>query len=611
MQKYFPALVKYKNFIFCENAGGSQVPVQVCKKINNFIESNYIQPGVNNLLSKKLTNDLNEINNITNTILNNKNGNIIYGSSTSQLVYNLANGLENYLINNKENEIILNNFNHESCISPFERIANKNNLKINWWNLNNFEINYNDILNKVNKNTKLVVLPHSSNILGNTFNIKFINNEIKKINPNTLTLVDGVATLAHNLIDVNDLDIDFYLISFYKFCGMRISVLYSKDKNLNQVENQNHYFLEKNSNQKLEIGGFNYENAISIIGLKDYLIDYYYYYYNSKINKLNRKDFCKIMNNIKSTEEQLINRFRKNLKNNNEITIIESKNSEKNPIFSLDFKNYNLNNINLILNELGIICKNSTFYCERFFDKYKLNKNSGLLRLSFMHYNTISEIDKICQYLNLFKKENLIFCFAEHYFNNNKEFQNSFNFIKKDNYYHNKRNRAFSLLKVTDKIEIIGNLHFYQSEIYNNINGNYLREYENINSNILDNSLFKDIIFKFNNLVSEQLNIKNKYIQIHKIRVYADQNSTNLVPEGIHQDGFNLIAIYCSKRENIKGGINNIYDKNKNIIYSKELKEGEMIILNDNKNYHDVTNIELVDKNNEGYRDVIILTTIS
>ena len=38
--------------------------------------------------------------------------------------------------------------------------------------------------------------------------------------------IDGVAYMAHGPIDVTDLDVDFYLVSFYKFCGLRVSALY-------------------------------------------------------------------------------------------------------------------------------------------------------------------------------------------------------------------------------------------------------------------------------------------------------------------------------------------------------------------------------------------------
>jgi selenocysteine lyase/cysteine desulfurase len=244
MKKFFPSLLNNKNFIFCENAGGSQIPNQVTKQVNKFLENYYIQPGSNNLLSNNLTNDLKEINDITNIILNNKKGKIIYGNSCSQLSFNLANGLKENLCDKNENNLIITDFNHEACVSPFERIFQEKNLNIKRQSLNNFSLNYDNIIEKVDNNTKLVILPHASNILGNILNIKYLNKKIKDKNKTTKILVDGVAYMPHDIIDVDLLDIDYYIVSFYKFCGLRISALYIKDENLIDIKNQNHYFLK-------------------------------------------------------------------------------------------------------------------------------------------------------------------------------------------------------------------------------------------------------------------------------------------------------------------------------------------------------------------------------
>tara|TARA_R110002074_G_scaffold156998_2_gene313503 strand:+ start:41 stop:1864 length:1824 start_codon:yes stop_codon:yes gene_type:complete len=607
MKQYFPSLTNNKEFIFCENAGGSQIPKHVINRLKFFLENYYLQPGNNNILSNNLSSNLEEINNITDIILNNKKGKIIYGNSCSQLSVNLANSLIPILCENKEANLIITDLNHEACVSPFERIFKNNNLNVITQSLDNFNLDYKELIDKVDHNTKLVILPHASNILGNILDIEYLNRKIKEKNKNTKILVDGVAYMPHELIDVDKLDIDYYVVSFYKFCGLRISALYIKDKNLTNITNQNHYFLNDSNEKKLEIGGINFENAISILGIKDYLLDI------KNANNFTRKYYEQIIESFKNHEKLLIDRFYKNLEKNNEIKIIESKNLKKIPIFSLQFKNYNSLNISLILNELNILCKSSTFYCDRFFDKYNFDKNEGLLRISLMHYNTLEEVDIITNYLNMFQKRELSIIFKNIYFYNSPDsyLKESFNFIKKDNYYNNSRNRAFSMLKIEDNIEIIGNLNFYQSGTYNNFNGNKMREYPNIDENILNDKLFIEILKNFNFIVKEQYGENNKYIQIHKIRVYANKDSTNLVPEGIHQDGFNMIAIYCLARVNIKGGRSIIYDENKKIIYEKELAEGEMIAINDNKYFHNVTNIELLDKEKIGYRDIIVLTTIS
>ena len=51
MKKFFPALNKYKNLIFADNAGGSQIPEQVLNSLNNFLINCYSQPYANNIIN--------------------------------------------------------------------------------------------------------------------------------------------------------------------------------------------------------------------------------------------------------------------------------------------------------------------------------------------------------------------------------------------------------------------------------------------------------------------------------------------------------------------------------------------------------------------------------
>lgn len=616
-RNYFPAIKKYNKLIFCDNAGGSQIPLNVINTTKNFLINNYVQPNANNILSKKITNDFKNIYNTTNTIFNNKTGNIIFGSSASQLFYNLANSIDKNIINNKN--IILPSFSHESCVTPFERIFKNNDSKIKWWDLENndnlnLNINYNKLLNQIDDNTSFIVIPHVSNILGNVLNIEFLSNEIKKINKNTKIIVDGVAYLPHDIIDINKFNVDYYCVSFYKFCGLRVSALYIN--NFHEINNQNHYFFDNkllnNSSKKLEIGGWNFESASSILGLKKYFEDIINEDKNIKTNKFNRKNYKQIMQKIKNHETNLSKTFYKNLKNNNEIKIIESKNIEKIPIFSIIFKNFKCYNVNLILNELGLICSNGSYYCDRLFEKLDLCKENGLLRISLMHYNTIDEVNKICNYINMFKRYELNFLYKEYNHSPSILLKDSFNYLEKDKYYELERYRAFSLLNIkNNKPVVCGNLNFYQSLNYNKYNGNNLREYKNINSKILNDNSFKKYINFFREKILLETKESPEYIQVHQIRVNAHNELTNLVPEGIHRDGFNMIGILVINRENINGGINNIYDNSKNLIYSKKLLEGDMVILNDIELYHDVSDINIKNKSKNGYRDVFIFTTIS
>ena len=627
MKKFFPSLLNNSKMIFCENAGGSQVPEQVIKSLNNHLIKTNFQPNGYSLSSKELDKNIKDVKDICKIIFNTKNSeDFIFGNSTSQLVYNLSNSLEKYFTQFENTEIVLNSFNHEACITPFERMAKKNNFKINWWDLdNNYNVNYHSLLDKININTKLVVLPHTSNITGNTIDLQYLSKQIKKISKDTLILVDGVAFMPHDIIDIQTYEIDFYLVSFYKFYGLRgSSVMYINDKLINSdiIENQNHYFLDntEKSEKKLEIGGINYECITSILGVRDYFLDIALML--NKEVQFNRELFTSVMSKFKKYENDMIYTFNEKIKKIKDIEVIECNHTKKTPIFSLLFKNYHHNNISLILNELEIICRNGTFYCDRLFDKFNLDKNEGVLRLSFFHYNTLEEVNRVIDYIKIFQKKKLLFDFSEYNLNdgviNFDNVKKSFNNLKDDLYYHNARKRAFSLLKINSntKIDIIGDLNFYQSNTYNGYNGNILRKYPNISHDLLSDKAFYNLVYTFMNNVNENyrksnLNRFDEYLQVHQIRVYANSENTNLIPEGIHQDGFNMIAIACIKRDNINGAINNIYVEKNNLVYSKQLDEGKMILINDNKLFHEVTNMKLSDKSKEGYRDIFVFTTIA
>ena len=621
MRRFFPSIIKYKNHIFCDNAGGSQLPSQIIKSFEEYLIKSNAQPYCNNIISKNLTQDIDNINNVTNILLNNISGKIVYGTSCTQLVYNFANSLENYFKKTQGN-IILPNFSHESCVTPFERIAKKNNLDIKWWNINkhSYEVNYDNILDIVDTNTSFVVLPHVSNILGNIIDIKYLNTEIKKKNPNTLIFVDGVAHLPHKLTDVHDYGVDYYIISYYKFCGLRLSAMYIKDPEFtnNIIQNQNHYFYNsvdaEQVNNKLQLGGINFELASGVLGLKNYFIDFAKEFnYNEEFNR-NMVKF--VMNKINDHEKELSRYFEKFIKNNIELDVIQDKNHDKIPLYSFRFQNFNEKNVNLILNELGLLCKTSAYHCNRLYDYLEIDKENGLLRISLMHYNSLDEVNKIIECLKLFKKEYYDFDFLVDYQNNwenSYKLKSSFDNLDKDNYYKNRRNRAYSLLKVDniDNIKIVGDLKFYQSSNYNMYNGDLLRYYKNIDYKLITDNNFKNIISKFVNHVNLKSINPCMYIHIHQIRVYVDDNVSNILPEGIHQDGFNMVGIVCVKRENIVGGINNIYNDKKEFVYSKQLEEGELLIINDKNMYHDVTSIERNKNFKDGYRDIFVLTTIS
>jgi selenocysteine lyase/cysteine desulfurase len=626
MKQFFPALNKYSNHLLLNNAAGTQIPNQVIKTVNNFIESGYAQPFDNNILSKINLDNINESKKIVNVFLNNNNnGTIVFGNSSSQLMYILSNSLKEYLSidnNFSKKNIIIADFNHESCITPFERVAYKNSLSLNWWSVsyeeNKISINYKDLFDKVNENTELIIIPHVSNILGNVLDIKYIKNEVNKINTNTKLVVDGVAYMPHNLMDVNDTNVDFYVFSFYKLFGLRISCLYIKNNTFNyNIENQNHIFFNNdNYENKLQIGGINYECLASILGVKNFFLSLAEMINYKNTLNFNRSLINYCYNNMTNYEKVNTNLMEQFLTNNAEIKYYTDNNLKKTPIFSFTFNNYSSKYIVNTLNSLNIIIANGSFYSNRLISNLDINETDGVVRASFMNYNYIQDIEILIQKLKYFKKHNMSFNYCINSTLKNKlseNIRNSFYNLPKDTFYENKRYRAFSLLETTDsKINIVGDASFFQSTAYNSFNGNKVRNYENISSDLLTDTNFNKLVYEFKNKAEDAMNEDVDYIFVHQIRVDADNESIDLVPEGIHKDGYNVIGMVCINRCNIVGAESIIFNESKEIVYNKVLDEGEMLIINDNNFYHSVSEINKKDQTlKDSFRDIFVFTTIS
>ena len=151
MQNFFPQL---KNRIYFENSGGTQLPTQVTDNVIDFIKNNYIQPGGFTKKSRKTEEIVAKSKDFVNKMINNKEGQIMFSSSATQIALNVSSSLSF----EKNDEIILTNFSHESAIGCFEKIPN---VKIKWWKIkSDFTIDYQELFDLINEKTKLIVLTH-------------------------------------------------------------------------------------------------------------------------------------------------------------------------------------------------------------------------------------------------------------------------------------------------------------------------------------------------------------------------------------------------------------------------------------------------------------------
>ncbi|WP_338984677.1 cysteine desulfurase [Spiroplasma endosymbiont of Diplazon laetatorius] len=308
---------------------------------------------------------------------------VIFTSGTTHSLNQLAFGMRNYL--NKGDEILVTKMEHSSNLLPWMVLAEEENLKIDYLELDeNFLIDISKISEKVNDKTKVVSFAMNSNTTAGLNSVKEIVSKIRSINEKVIVILDLAQSIAHNKIDVTDLDVDCVAFSTHKLYGpFGLGVLWARKEILKWLK-PIFYGGGNNTNisvdnyklapipEKFEAGTLN----LSAIYAFSICLD--------MINDLK-------LDNLIAYEEELKKYFRSKL---NEIDQdkFEFYNLENNqPMVLFNLKNVNSQDFGAFLNKKYNISVRVGKHCARLAtDVFKI---SSTIRASFSIYNTKEDID--------------------------------------------------------------------------------------------------------------------------------------------------------------------------------------------------------------------------
>ncbi len=148
---------------------------------------------------------------------------------------------------------------------------------------------------------------------------------------------------------------------------------------------------------------------------------------------------------------------------------------------------------------------------------------------------------------------------------------------------------------------------FAQSSEINTFQGDVARVYDDIEPSCYQSDAFKEMMAHYceQSQLSEQVEI-----EVHQLRILTKPNSTaEVAPEGVHQDGFNRIGMFMINYQHVLGGELKVHqDKDTAAFMQLRLNEGEYIILNDSKFWHDANDIRSTSPLEAGCYDLFVLT---
>ena len=380
----FPILdrkVNNTDLVYFDNAATSQTPIQVIDAISEYYKkfNSNIHRGLHSL-SADATSQYEESRiKVQKHFGVSENHEIIFTSGTTHGINIVSSGLQSILT--QDDEIIISAMEHHSNIVPWQMLCEKTGATMKVIPIkNDGTLDIDEYKSMLNPKVKFVFVNHVSNTLGTINPIELIIELAHK--NNSQVLIDGAQGAAHIKINLNELNVDYYVASAHKLCGPTgVGFLYGKSELLNSLpayqgggEMISNVTFEKTEYadlpHKFEAGTPNIAGVIAFGVALDYM------------NSIG-------FDNIENHEKELLDYATENLKKIDGIKIY-GDNNQKISVISFNIGDHHPSDIGSILDQFGIAVRTGQHCTQPIMDFYKI---PGTVRASFSFYNTKSEID--------------------------------------------------------------------------------------------------------------------------------------------------------------------------------------------------------------------------
>ena len=280
-------------------------------------------------------------------------------------------------------EIILSRLEHHANIVPWQMMCERRGAVLLVIPINdNGEVMLDEYYKLLSSRTRLVSVTQASNALGTVLPLKEIITAAHSIN--VPVLIDGAQGIQHGIVDLKEMDCDFYVFSGHKIYGPAgIGVLYGKEKWLSEMppfqgggDMVDKVTFEKTTYNELpfkfEAGTMNYPAAIGLASALDY------------VSSIGRED-------IATREKELLIYATGRLSTIKGL-IIYGNSEKKISTISFHIKDIHQYDTGMILDKMGIAVRTGTHCAQPVMDRFGID---GTVRASLCFYNTKEEIDTL------------------------------------------------------------------------------------------------------------------------------------------------------------------------------------------------------------------------
>jgi selenocysteine lyase/cysteine desulfurase len=215
-----------------------------------------------------------------------------------------------------------------------------------------------------------------------------------------IAVVDGVSYAPHGLPDIEALGADIYLFSLYKTWGPHLGAMVVRRQLMENMTNQSHYFNEGVGRCLLTPAGPDHAQIACAAGVADYLDAVYAHHFDEEVDAAARGE--RLHELFSAHETALLTPLLDFLRSRDDVFILGPDDPAiRAATVSFLPLNKCVAEVAATLAEEKRMVGTGDFYGVRPLLGMNIEMEPGVIRASFIHYNTMDEIDHLIRGLKV------------------------------------------------------------------------------------------------------------------------------------------------------------------------------------------------------------------
>jgi cysteine desulfurase family protein (TIGR01976 family) len=402
----FPALRHAAPFIFLDNAAGAQVPQQVFDAVNRHLLECNVQRGGRYAKSREVDATIARGRQSVADFVNAQSPNeIAFGMNATSFIRIVSLAIGQTL--DERNEIVVTDMDHEANIATWLALE-REGAKFRWWKMcDDGNLHADDLREVLSPRTRLVAGTVTSNAFGSVVDIAAAAKATHAVGAELF--LDCVHFGPHGVIDVQAWDCDYLVCSGYKIFAPHMGFLWGREDLLRKLPTFREEFIPDEPPVKIEAGTFVYENVAGMDAAIGYLASLgdEREGHGSAVSSSRRGNITRAMKAIRQYEETLSLEMLRVLNESGAIVYgISAKEriGERVPTFCFNLPRVAPAAVTEAMSRADIGIRDGHMYSPRLMKRLGLSLETGAVRASLVHYNTIEEIHRFGNVLLDFSK---------------------------------------------------------------------------------------------------------------------------------------------------------------------------------------------------------------